>query len=378
MEHDIKHPAPYNNVEKVLINMQTDILFPDARIPVPVLVEELNRLGRSGAKVFLTFFDHEGKSIPYVFKTSQKEDIKAEFEAMKSIAQLVDDVSFKTKPVYCRKLGGILYPYRAGITKVDSPIDFPDFEKIAIDTYNDKYSINDSIKIINQVFIKMKNAHNVKKRQEKSILKLYSRYLRRHRSREIIKLIFGSKGDSEQFNFLGKNIYNPLYLINQLSDRRFNLWIGFVHGDLHPRNIVLFEGRVPYLIDFAWACAEQHILVDFVLLENSLRFLLFPRIYNFKEQAEVDESLLEETGYDNIKNIHFSAGIKRRLYSKLAKMIAAIRIEAKDYFENNFNEYLIAQFLVLYGLLRYDDYATALNIRALGLIAKRLHDNRVI
>jgi hypothetical protein len=51
---------------------------------------------------------------------------------------------------------------------------------------------------------------------------------------------------------------------------------GAIHGDLHPRNVILGEKSEPFLIDYGWARDSQHVAKDFVLLECNLRFVTLP------------------------------------------------------------------------------------------------------
>src|SRR5207244_12385756 len=57
---------------------------------------------------------------------------------------------------------------------------------------------------------------------------------------------------------------------------RFHAKIGPVHGDFHPRNILVGKVLVACLIDFGWATKKCHIVVDHVLMEVSIKFFYLP------------------------------------------------------------------------------------------------------
>ncbi len=70
---------------------------------------------------------------------------------------------------------------------------------------------------------------------------------------------------------LNKDIYpNPLKLYSDL----LNTWlVGYrttIHGDLHPRNILVDSHQLPWLIDFG-RVREGHTLFDFIKLETYIR-----------------------------------------------------------------------------------------------------------
>ena len=205
-------------------------------------------------------------------------------------------------------------------------------------------------------------------------------YLRGHKCRRKIKCLFGNKfANSDEIEFLGAKIYNPLKLIidKQFIEHKKNCIVCPIHGDLHANNVIIDNNKNTRLIDFAWAKQEGHFLIDFVLMENSIRFLLFPKYLNLKDQLIIDEKLMSEDVNDALNYVETE--IKSHLkpyYLRLLKSIQVIRQCARDVTKKNrkknvydFNEYLIAQFLVLYGLLKYDDYNINCAVRKLGLLA---------
>jgi hypothetical protein len=132
------------------------------------------------------------------------------------------------------------------------------------------------------------------------------------------------------------------------------------------------KARTPHLIDFSWANRHGHLLKDFVLMENSLRFMLFPRYLSVEDQLKCDLALLKEDGCRSVAAISFSSSEARRAFRRLAHAVQVIRTAARNCAYEGFDLYLAAQFLVLYGLLAYDSYNFLVALRALGLIGAKV------
>jgi len=88
--------------------------------------------------------------------------------------------------------------------------------------------------------------------------------------------------------------------------------------------------------------------------------------------------LLDENGADQIMRIRFSDDRTAWYYKRLASLVSAIRQRARAALGEDFamSKYLMTQFIVLYGLLRYDSYSPYVGTRALGMIARRLHSRK--
>jgi serine/threonine protein kinase len=230
-------------------------------------------------------------------------------------------------------------------------------------------------KILNEVFDKLQNAHSNLRVRRVSIRSHFKRYFRKHGARGRIRKLLGPDANSIRLRFLGARIYNPLRCVTSLP-RRAKLSVAAIHGDLHPDNIVIDRNGVPHLIDFAWAHKSRDVLIDFVLLENSARFMAFPSAgpINLSDQLKVDQALLDENGFRRINSLSLSSHARREEYARLACLIGHIRKRARTLLKGEFSmqKYLLTQFIVLYGLLRYKDYEPYTSTRALGLIAARL------
>jgi hypothetical protein len=113
--------------------------------------------------------------------------------------------------------------------------------------------------------------------QMKNLIQEYKPYLRGIEDAglwgERWKAVWGPKSAQETGD-LGRRWTNPFSILSKLSRRKKQkLRCGTVHGDFHPRNIVLTNEGLPRFIDFGWAQKNAHIAKDYALLECNLRFV---------------------------------------------------------------------------------------------------------
>jgi serine/threonine protein kinase len=214
----------------------------------------------------------------------------------------------------------------------------------------------------------------------------YRQYLRRSRKTgedkptKVLTSLFGSNQGRPTFPFVGETILNPiLFLKSECFKAKLQATVGPIHGDLHPSNVIIDKNRHVHLIDFAWAKKRGHVLKDYVLMECSLRFMLFPHYVNLEDQLKVDKLLLSRDGSKKLESWHSSSPINHH-YQTLGKVLTILRKQASRFLsarsEEGFLEYLAAEFLMLYGLMKFDDYNRLVAARALGLIAKRLSEKK--
>jgi serine/threonine protein kinase len=341
-------------------------------------VKTFTRHGYSGASLSLIFFSkelvEEPVGVPYLLKIAQKCDIKKEYAAIKIMCDLVTDCRLEIdKKFFQDDWGGLLFLHKG----TDQPRNADKVITLSDVLFRNRevYTMDSLKLIINEVYEKLKNAHTGHEPGIVNVSQHFKKYFRGHESKKRIQSVLGSHSNEDYFEFLGTSIYNPLKLIKEIPSR-ITVYEGHIHGDLHPGNIVLDRNNLPNLVDFAWAESRKDILIDYVLLENSIRFMHFPRIANLDEQLFVDGCLLEEDGYNPILAKNFSNTNIQHLYHRLAQMLEIIRNRAKKHLGDNFTieRYLFVQFIILYGLLRFEEYNQYITTRALGMISERLKD----
>lgn len=163
----------------------------------------------------------------------------------------------------------------------------------------------------------------------------------------IPRLIFGSDPTVRAF---GRAWRNPVLLVEELiSGREFDGCVGAIHGDLHPKNIVLNHQNSARIIDFGWARSDAHIVQDYLLLDINLRGTTLPSQIAEAEVLAL-ASFLDPT--QNVDDLPTSVQPRARIIKDViwekAKSRAVQDWEA---------EYLIPLLLVGYGLLALLDSA---------------------
>lgn len=341
-----------------------------------VYVSFFPRFGFSGARLLLVYFKKRPAGLPFLLKIARLKKAEDEHAATRVLASDVEDANFAEDCVFSAsdtkgKWGALLYRHRG----TDRPAEATVPQALRELIYDSKTSKSALRGILKKVFDRLENAH-LNPSAKKTSLKLhFKRYFRKHVARGRIRRVLGSDTDLKKLTFLGARIFNPLKYLDSLP-KYANLSVASIHGDLHPDNIVIDRDRIPHLIDFAWAHKQRDVLIDFALMENSVRFMAFAAAgaINLSDQLNVDRVLLDEDGFKRIKALNFSCPARREDYSRLACVVKVIRRRARTVVGDQFSmqRYLLTQFILLYGLLRYRDYDAYVTTRALGLIAARL------
>jgi hypothetical protein len=155
-------------------------------------------------------------------------------------------------------------------------------------------------------------------------------------------------GDQPTVNRFGQDWPNPSCIAQELMERRFEGVFGPVHGDLHPKNIVIGNDGAVQIIDFGWARADVHVVVDYLLLDINLRGTTLPSQVNEADIVEFAKFLTPNRNPDDLHQLLQPRAkiIKEEIWTRSSKVI-----------ENWEDEYIIPFFLVAYGLLVYLDAA---------------------
>lgn len=341
-----------------------------ARSSRHVYVKMFKRYGFSGSKLLLVFFFSTQKGVPYLIKIGRLNDINKEYEAVKSMKNLVSDCNLEEDRIFqYDDVGALIYKHRG----TDNPENADTTLTLSNVMYKKKQITGLAFdKIIKSVYGTMRQAHTYYRYKNINVFTHYKRYFRGNESKKLLEKAFGLNRSEGLFEYLGEEIYNPLRYYDEMP-KRIDVPVGRVHGDLHPDNIVIKNNNVS-LIDFAWSLESRDILVDYVLFENSIRFMYFPKVFCLEEHDYVNNALLSENGYDLILRKSFINSENQFYYHRMAGLIASIRSNAKSVLKDEFDfkSYLFVQFLVLYGLYKYDTYNQVIVAKVLGRLAKKL------
>lgn len=337
-------------------------------------VSQLGRVGYSGANLFRAYFDEKKRGYPFVVKIDSRKNITKEVSAINRVKIYFPDALSGFERCYYKGKGAIVYLLFASV-EGDGEAEVVELKDVVYDLSKDNAEILESFDSLYKTSCVV--AHTSGQSKGVNIKHQYKRYLRDRKADDLITAVLENKKGITPFKFLGADVIDPRSFLDSGFRAPLRCILSAVHGDLHPNNVVFGHDGKPKLIDFAWGHQSAHVLKDFVLMENSLRFLLFPPYVNLELQQKVDEALLNEDGYDRISEMVGDSNLVQH-YVRLAGIIEIIRSYARIVggSEYDFDEYLAAQFLMLYGLLKYPGYHFHVGLRALGMIANRLACSR--
>jgi hypothetical protein len=164
----------------------------------------------------------------------------------------------------------------------------------------------------------------------------------------IPELLFGDGADIQIF---GETWPNPARVVRRILDLpAIDTSCGPIHGDLHPKNVVLDKNLKANVIDFGWARPVGHIAKDYALMEANLRSMTLPSQVPFVELRALAQSW-SITDQPNVAEGHVAMRqslIRHCIWPRVAKSVVL---------QNWNHEYLAPLFLISFGLLKHLDSA---------------------
>lgn len=225
-----------------------------------------------------------------------------------------------------------------------------DDEKLLLPKGDNNRDDRPVLEAVDEVYHALRNLHipfGNHRRENRAIGEEYDWYLRGYGK------VWGAEWeevwgppDKKLVQIGGRESYNPLWVIVQISKATPDLTIGAVHGDLHPGNVVLSPANRPRVIDFGWARDQSHIAKDYVLLECNLRFLVLRTQLSEKDLSGLTGWIAWDAGPPTLTEYA----------ARRAAIITRLRALAKQAFPPGTNwdwEYIVPLFIVGFGLLRF-------------------------
>jgi len=179
----------------------------------------------------------------------------------------------------------------------------------------------------------------------------YSWHLRWIRTESFLRSWLGyADCEKKTFSLGPQRFVSPLNLICRARDEAWSSKVRRrpTHGDLHQRNIIIDrigEELNPWLIDFGWT-RVLHSLVDYALLEASLKMFFFARFFSEDRYLQLHDLL-----HNNSRSIkRYRTGPEEAMLN----IIQAIRNKAREEvysYEAWPREYYLASLFVSLGLI---------------------------
>jgi hypothetical protein len=343
-----------------------------------IFLKPLERIGTRATKMFIVNFQKgSNKTCFFILKIYKEKEIRTEYDRwFKYIHGMIPPISLLDEPKYINGLGAILYNHTGGFTQeqIAKSMEFNDL------LISNKYPIKKKLKILDLLYDKEMNQINkyAKIGSCSSLKKEYNDYLHPRTSEKIMNSLLESVKDNEYFDLYGYKIYNPLKFLNDFRGFRQKTKIKKknLHGDLHPRNIIIDYNFKPRLVDFEWA-HRGHSLKDYVILEASIKFFQIKRTFPLNKCLDFEKHLINFDNFEDIDNFISEKGDK--LLRDSYKLITHIRDKALDFciWKNKKLEYLCALFLVSYGLFSIPKCYSQFCMGSLGLIAEKLNSSNL-
>ncbi len=370
---------------------------------VRVCVLPLDRIGApkgaSGAHVFVAYFadnrdisasERIPSSRPLVIKIGDHSNLIGENAVGQKWPTLDRDHEVKfAKPIYLHQvtggLGVLVAPFQSDFTAIDGGgalnVKLNDLWGL-LHNVNEYHSgkclgappdwamINQSVQFtidtMNQVH---KNHRGSIERVKTNLSSVFESYLRgvcdAAKRRHIPINLFG---EQETVRAFGRTWQNPLRLADDLHQDagEKELAMGPVHGDLHPKNIVLGHQGSVNIIDFGWVEKKAPVALDYLLLDINLRGVTLPSQLSQNDICSFASFLEPIQKIEKLPSTMQPRAriIKDTLWSRYQSNAAAICWRT---------EYLIPMFLVSFGLLVHLDNArnqTSLIATVLSLARK--------
>ncbi|WP_218719341.1 hypothetical protein [Nocardia sp. MH4] len=343
-------------------------------------VRPFTRFGFSGAKMLVVErIDEPG--VPQILKISTEKDISEELRGLELAKNKVAGVRMGVRvSVAGISIQGVLYELHESADGGDGVADLNDIYNICLDSNDEDLPNQKLFPNLDAALGRFGKAHVLinSSGPNPTYGQVFRRYQREKHDSRIARLF---EGNPQGLHLHGVAVpHNPLGPHQRKLQRRRvgKFRASFIHGDLHPSNIVLSDLLGLDLIDFAWAHTEGHLFLDYVMLESSMRFKAFPRDINPHCLLEVDRELnrtLLGDAYEIASQ--FRGDFARRRLTVMAKSVMTVRERLASVLGNQGakfsqgeidTEYQRVMYLVLAGQEKFQSFPllrTTLNLHLL-------------
>ena len=333
-----------------------------------VYVCQLQRFGFSGARLYQVMCEHR-MGRPFVVKINKYNKLYEEFANTEAVRALfrIDNLAFvpiARAPTEQEGDAALCYPI---ISNRSQSVHVSELGDWLFDA--DHHTASDVIQsLYNSAF---EFAHASVRPEAAEWRDVLGNYLRTTQTDRCLDQVFVGQ---DQIDFAGETIRDPRNWYQALDDIVTLHWSG-IHGDLHGQNVVLDGGYNPHLIDFAFANRRGPTLVDYTLLEATIRLMRFPRNVNPQRQLIFQRLLNSELGYLEVQAEIDSWDDPMAFYfRRAATLIGEIRTAAERACGDSwrYEEYQLVLFSTCYGLVAYDSYPLLVTIYVVDSLGRAL------
>jgi hypothetical protein len=337
-------------------------------------VRPLGRYGYTESRLYLVYCAPRNAGIPFVVKTDRPEVVKREAEGVRQLSVYFTGAQSARIFPNVDTPEAIIYPLVSlddseTVTELKELVFLPEHARLP--------HRPSSVKLLESTYESCRSSH----RGPLVAFKFgaqYETYLRETPERLLADPLPNVFPEGSNAIIYGETFRDPRRILEAVKDRQVTTLVCPVHGDLHPKNVLFGRNFVPVLIDYAFGHLNGHFIKDFVLMECSLRFLQTPKLLQPDLVARLDDALLEEEGYLALGGRQYSStleagGRTAEVLKETADLVATIRRECRLRHQSyDFNEYLVAEYMMLMGALRLLPYQDFRTLRALCRLADHI------
>lgn len=323
-------------------------------------VRPLGRFGYTNSRLYLVYCAPRDGGMPFVVKTDRAQVVEREARGVDLLkVYFAGAQSARIFPV-----GGIpeaiIYP----LVSLDGGEGVRELREMVYRSESDPDGGPSSEELVTETYRSCRMSH-VTSPKRITFGPEYLWYLRNTPERLLSDPLPNLFENSPSVDVYGHKLLDPRRIFDAVAGREVDTVVCPVHGDLHPNNVLFGPRFNPVLIDYAFGHLDGHFIKDFVLMECSLRFLLSPRLIQPDILGRFDDALLNEDGYEAAVDLA-ATGRAAKVLGEMGSLVRAVRKACRERHPTyEFREFLLAQYLVLTGLLRLFPYQEFRTFRAL-------------
>ena len=293
--------------------------------------------GLSGSKVYSAKFDIEGRRVSklFVLKVGSKDKLDAEYLA---VEQLVSPhISGVGQPVY--RIGrnkALLAQELAGLSSNATLVSLKNYIR----------STTDPVRIIHRLLCDRLGHWYQQSRNKTHDRHKIASLFRWHLSKVTRPIYPQDWVDLQTWvtKITGQGWGDIDSAIASVKSKSITTPTTIVHGDLHSQNVLVDERDECWPIDFAWCHDNTSPVLDFTMLECSLKFLAIPQRSDLRVLIGIEDRLAREP-YPTIAigEVPYSKEI-----SSILKAIISVRRLAIEDMGISFDDYMASLCIMTY------------------------------